>query len=178
MPKALKPALILIIGAFLFYLYFIDSTKETAEKHGPQVLQSETEERVLNAAQTLPHKGVLQESMGFVYLHVDDRYIEGLFPLIQNRKYFKPPYFRQPDGVGAHISVFYTNETERIGRINEIGQEYSFKITDLTYVPPRYRDYIVIEVSSPELEQLRQKYGLSPLLKGHQFHITIAKKRW
>jgi hypothetical protein len=175
MPKAVKPVLFLILGAFLIFLYYIDSTKETAFMHGRHALHTEIQERVLSAAQKLPHKGVLQESMGFVYLHVDDRYIEDLFPLLNNRRYFKPPYFRQPDGVGAHISVFYTNETERLGRIQEIGQEFSFEITDLAYVPPRYRDYIVIEVSAPELEQLRQKYGFSPLLKGHQFHITIAK---
>ena len=60
---------------------------------------------------------------------------------------------------------------------NEIGQKYSFKISGLTSVPPKTHKYIVLEVISPELEQLRKKYGLSPLLKGHNYHITISKKK-
>jgi hypothetical protein len=31
-----------------------------------------------------------------------------------------------------------------------------------------------LAVSCPELEALREKYGLSPRLKGHDFHITIC----
>lgn len=69
------------------------------------------------------------------------------------------------------------NERNQTGKIKEIGQQYSFKITGLASVPPRTGEYIVLKVESPDLEQLRQKYGLSPLLQGHSFHITIAKKK-
>jgi len=36
--------------------------------------------------------------------------------------------------------------------------------------------YIVLEVESQKLENLRKKYGLNAKLKGHEFHISIAKK--
>jgi len=35
---------------------------------------------------------------------------------------------------------------------------------------------VVLEVESPELEKLREKYGLPPKLLGHDYHITIGKK--
>jgi hypothetical protein len=126
----------------------------------------------------LPQKGVLKENdQGFVYLKVDDGYINQLFPKLSAHNYIKPAYFRRPDSPGAHISVFYVDERGRTGDIKEIGQGFSFKISDLAYVPEKSREYIVIKVKSPELEQLRSKYNLSPLLHGHDFHITIAKKK-
>ncbi|MBA3816360.1 MAG: hypothetical protein H0X29_07545 [Parachlamydiaceae bacterium] len=118
-----------------------------------------------------------EEEGGFVYLKVDDEYIEQLGPMLSDPRYEKPPYFRRSDSPGAHISIFYVNERRQTGTIHEIGQRYNFKIIGLAAVPQKTHEYIVLEVESRELEQLRKKYGLSPLLMGHQFHITIAKKK-
>lgn len=132
---------------------------------------------VLWAERNLPHTGILTEGKdGFVYVKVDDGYIRKLYPLLENRAYTEPPYFRRSNAPGAHISVFYANERAHTGPITEIGQQYSFKIHGLKSVPPKTHEYVVLEVSSPALEELRQKYGLKPLLQNHDFHITIAKK--
>lgn len=130
------------------------------------------------AQKNLPKTGILKENEeGYVYLKVDIGYIDQLFPLLKNPHYVKPPFFRRPDSPGAHISVFYVEETRHIKKIKEIGQKFAFQIASLSAVPPKSREYIVLNVKSPELEKLRKKYGLSPFLKGHEFHITIAKKK-
>ena len=126
----------------------------------------------------LPHSGILKEKKdGFVYVKVDDRYIDSLLPILANDAYTKPPYFRREDSPGAHISVFYVSERGQAGTIKEIGQRYSFRINGLAIIPKKTQEYIVLQIASPELEQLRKKYGLSPLIQGHDFHITIAKKK-
>lgn len=131
------------------------------------------------AIEHLPQSGVLKVARdGFVYLKVDDRYIDELFPLLDKPEYRKPPYFRRPNAPGAHISVIYVDERHKTGWIDEIGHKYSFKITGMGSVPADTQEYIVLEVAAPGLERLREKYGLSPLLKGHQFHITIAKRKY
>jgi hypothetical protein len=133
---------------------------------------------IQRAQNNLPHYGVLTEGNdGYIYLKVDDDYINHLFPILSNREYTKPPYFRRPNSPGAHISVIYVDERQQTGEITEVGQTYSFKIVGLNAVPSKTLKYIVLEVNSPELENLRKKYGLSPLLKNHEFHITIAKKK-
>jgi len=174
MIKRLLPAVILICLLALFYSKnFL--TQEPVTSTQTQVTHNS--ESILQIAQSnLPHSGVLkQDRSGFVYLKVDDHYIDQLFPLLHNREYRKPPYFRRPNAPGAHISVIYSDE--HVYTIAELGQTFSFKILDMAIVPPRTQEFVVIQVESPELEALRTKYGLSPLLKGHPFHITIAKKK-
>lgn len=129
------------------------------------------------AEQHLPQTGVLKEdARGFVYLKVDDGYINKLSQFVIDPRYGKPPYFRRPDSPGAHISVIYREERNRTGPIQEIGQTFPFTLMELAHVPPKTGKYLVLQVYSPELEHLRKKYDLSPLLKGHAFHITIAEK--
>jgi hypothetical protein len=164
---------ILFVCIGLFYLY----ETYTIQTHSSTVIEN-SEEIVHYAQDHLPKSGVLQEGYdGFVYLKVDDNYINQLYPLLHHSNYHKPPYFRRPNAPGAHISVFYTNERHRVGKIDEIGQRFSFTLGDLEIVPPHSREYIVLKVNAPELEKLRQKYGFQPLLQDHDFHITIAKKR-
>ena len=62
--------------------------------------------------------------------------------------------------------------------IQEIGEKFPFTLSNIHFVPDRTKEYIVIQVKAPELEKLREKYGLEPLLQGHEFHITIAKKKF
>lgn len=170
----------------LFGYHLLTTIPSFAEEGGVQNFLNQLfsvvkpEEPIVQWAQdNLSQSGVLKEGRdGFVYLKVDDGYINQLFPMISNPGYVKPAYFRRPDAPGAHISVMYVDERNRTGDIAELGKSYSFKITRLAFVPPRTRKYIVLEIDCPELESLRKKYGLSPLLKGHDFHITIAKKQF
>jgi hypothetical protein len=86
----------------------------------------------------------------------------------------KPPYFRRENAPGAHISVFY--EDERV-KTTEVGKKYRFTLMDIVLVKPSKKvSYIVLQIKAPELEQLRQKYGRSRLLKQNEFHITLARK--
>lgn len=131
------------------------------------------------AKENLPQRGrLMQAPDGYIYLKVDDDYIDQLYPMLSEKGYIKPPYFRRSDSPGAHISVFYTKEREQTGKIKEVGRYYPFTLSFLSFVPEKSHEYIVIVVNAPELEDLRQKYGLSPLLQGNDFHITIAKKKF
>lgn len=116
------------------------------------------------------------KSDGFGYIKVDDDYIHVLFPMLglEEEGFKKPPYFRRSEAPGAHISVFYENEHIIP---EEVGQYFSFELKQIVIVKPsRGTSYAVLQVESPELERLREKYGLSSKRFGHEYHISLAKK--
>lgn len=129
------------------------------------------------ARQTLPTQGKLVvKSDGFVYLKVDDAYIHTLFPMLglAEKGYREPPYFRTHDAPGAHISIFYADE-----QVNpdEEGQVFHFELKDIKIVhPSKTESYAILQVNAPELERLRKKYGFKSKIRGHEYHISIAKK--
>jgi hypothetical protein len=133
--------------------------------------------KAIDFAQTNLEKNgkLMQQADGFAYIKVDDAYIHDLYPLLDLDKDFKePPYFRRPNAPGAHISVFYENENIKV---QEVGESFSFTLRNIEVVKVgKNKTYIVLVVDAPKLEQLRKKYGLTPKLKNHEFHITIAKK--
>lgn len=167
-----------IIVALLVYINSLFFQERGAEENGIQQNILQQNEHIIQWARThLPQTGVLTEAEdGFVYLKVDDDYIKQLFFMIPHLHYEMPPYFRRSDSPGAHITVFYVDERKRKGKIHEIGQTYSFTIKGLMIVPPKTQEYVILEVKSLDLEHLREKYGFPPLIKNHEFHITIAKK--
>jgi len=167
----------LFIGVVAYLSFVLEFPPTTTEKTPVKVF-SNSQSIVAWAKEHLPQTGILEVSDGFVYLKVDDRYIHELFPMLHRDRYEKPPYFRRPTAAGAHISVLYLQDIGSHRSIPELGHKFSFTLMNIVYVPPRYRNYIVLEVKSLELEALREKYGLPPLLKGHEFHITIAKKKY
>lgn len=85
----------------------------------------------------------------------------------------------------AHISVMKSEEIESVGgpnRITERGHDFSYRITNFKTVEPKTWEGVskvwMLEVKSPELEQLRKSYGLTPLPnEDHQFHITVAIRK-
>lgn len=128
------------------------------------------------ALEHLPHEGVLTKNPdGYIYLKVDDDYIYALYPLLDIKKegFREPPYFRRKNSPGAHISIFYAND-----HVNptELGQKFHFIPQRVVRVKNSKAEYVVLEVQAPEIEKLREKYGFPALLKGKEFHITIAKK--
>lgn len=125
----------------------------------------------------LPQYGTLKISRGFVYLDLDDEYIHKLNRFIQKEGFAEPPYF----GfflVGAHISVMSAKETEKNGikKVEECGQVISFIPQTCEIVHPHQLKDIdevyIINVEAPQLERIREKYGLPK----HAFHITIGIK--
>lgn len=133
---------------------------------------------IQHANTDLPHHGILMQSRdGFVYLKVSDAYINELFAHIDDTDYKKPPYFRRPDSPGAHISVLYVQEAKKVGRVPDLGKEFTFQINDVARVFSGKKGYFILKVTSPELEAYRENLGLNPKLQGHDFHITIATKQ-
>lgn len=142
-------------------------------EHQPQVI-----EQVIQFEQ----KGILkQKDNGYLYVDVSNDYIAAALPLIEAPGKLVPPsHYTSKKGIGAHISVMYENELidHEIWEIHELGQEYTFTILELRTVKlnkdGKMKKLWLLAVAAPELEALRTSYGLSPKLKGHDFHITIG----
>ncbi len=92
---------------------------------------------------------------------------------LKEKGYKIPPYFRGERSPGAHISVFYSDEHVHP---NEIGSVFHFEPECIEIVHTQGDTYVVLQVRSKELETLREKYGLRPKLKNHEFHISLAKR--
>lgn len=170
----------LILGISLTLVGITTSSGWTVEASQEQVSLDvkPSWQEILNYAQeNLPMEGQLVvKSDGFGYLKVDDNYIHNLFPMLglEEDGFKKPPYFRTNEAPGAHISVFYVNENIMP---EEVGQYFHFELKQIVIVKPsKDTSYAVLQVESPELEKLREKYGLSPKLFGHDYHISLAKK--
>ncbi len=137
---------------------------------------------VLDYAQkNLNHTGKLKsKSDGYVYLKVDDAYIYKLFPMLELKKegFREVDNSRSKESPGAHISVFYSDEHVKP---QEIGEIFHFDLKQIKVVKTtKNTSFVVLEVDSPELENLRKKYFHSAKLHGHEFHISLGKKivRW
>lgn len=173
--KYLKLIILAIVLAIIALRSLPDGTFKTTKSQ--LEVNPAWQKAVDYAKSNLSLKGqLIKKSDGFIYLKVDDNYIFSLYPMLGLKKegFKKPPYFRNPEAPGAHISVFYENE-----KINpeEIGQYFHFTPKRILIVKPSDGiSYAVLEVESPELEKLREKYGLTPKLQGNDFHISLAKK--
>jgi hypothetical protein len=137
---------------------------------------------VIEEVVQIEQKGTLkQKANGYLYLDVSDDFITLAIPLIDVPGRIVPPsHYTNKKGIGAHISVIYENEiiAKDIWEIEELGQEYTFSVMELRSIKMTNNNKMqklwLIAVDAPELETLRKKYGLRPLLKGHDFHITIG----
>jgi hypothetical protein len=129
------------------------------------------------AQENLPLEGeLLVNSDGFGYIKVPDEYIHTLFPMlgVAEEGFNEPTYFRSSESTGAHISVFYVDENIWP---DEVGQIFKFNLKSIEIVnPSKTVSFAVLVIKSSEIEGLRVKYGLSPKLHGHEFHISLAKK--
>ncbi|GAB4189133.1 MAG: hypothetical protein Tsb0015_09660 [Simkaniaceae bacterium] len=159
--------LIIFLSAFLIKGFSIEKPQKEDE-----ILQ--------HAFFYLPEYGTLQQDKyGFVYVDIDDDYIDDLWPYIETEGFKVPPYFRGRDFHGAHISVVYEPEAKiyNLGAIAEIGKTVYFKIKDCQIVSlpnDNWDSVCLLIVEAPYLSKIRKKYGL-PAMK-HDFHITIGIK--
>jgi len=137
----------------------------------------EIQSLAVELAYDLPAEGTLRvKDNGFVYLDVSNEFIDSISPLLEMQGEFRPrPTSKK--SMGAHISVMY--EKEGVTPM-EIGQTFSFQVKELHSFTVHTRDgskhYWAVAVDSPELENLRENYGLKPKLQGHDFHITLGKR--
>ncbi len=140
---------------------------------------------VLEIAKSLPAVGVLKmKSNGYVYLDISNEYITKIFPNLILDGHLRPTTsFGSEEG--AHITVFMETENYS-GLEQEIGKEFTFEVKELRTVETwkttglynTYKhhtgDRWIIAVESSELEELRMRNGLSPLIDQHDFHISIG----
>ncbi len=128
----------------------------------------------------LPNYGILKRSNGFVYVDLDDEYVHALITFIQQDGFQEPPYFGDAGLVGAHITVMYPEETAKYGikDMKECGEMVFFVPKKCQVVhPPRWKEidevYFIV-VDAPQLDKIREKYGLPK--QEYDFHITIGVK--
>lgn len=144
--------------------------------------QVENQPQVIEAVVQFEQKGILkQKDNGYLYLEVSRDFIAEALPLIDAQGKIVPPrHYTSKKGIGAHISVMYENEQimNEIWEIKELGQEFTFTVMELRTVKlnkdNKMKKLWLLAVAAPELEELRESYGLSSRLKDHDFHITIG----
>lgn len=142
----------------------------------------ENQPAVIERAAEFKQKGILkQKDNGYLYLEVSPEFIRETLPLVEAYGKMVPPrHYTSKKGIGAHISVMYENEQieNEIWEIKELGQEYEFSVMELRTVKlsrdNKIKKLWLLAVAAPELEKLRESYGLPSKLKGHDFHITLA----
>lgn len=144
--------------------------------------QVENQPQVIEQVIQFEQKGILkQKDNGYLYIDVTNDYIASALPLIEAPGKLVPPsHYTSKKGIGAHISVMYENELidHEIWEIHELGQEYTFSVMELRTVKlnkdGQMKKLWLLAVAAPDLEALRESYGLTPKLKGHDFHITLG----
>jgi len=129
--------------------------------------------------------GILKKTKdNFVYLDISNNILNGLYGMLSDKDAEKPPYDNKGfNNVGAHISVIGSNEYDdnNLEEIKELGEEFEFKTGKTYSVEPagwkEMSEVWFMDIDSPALEKLRQKYKLPKLLQGHNFHISFAVKK-
>jgi hypothetical protein len=118
---------------------------------------------------------------GYLYLDVSDEFISKAMAIIEvSGKLIPTRHYTEKNGIGAHISVIYGNEQPvcDCADIIEVGQPYVFAVRALRSLKLKRDNFKtklwMIDVEAPELSLIREKYGLEPLFKGHNFHITLG----
>ena len=139
--------------------------------------QVEPQPQVVEMALSLENCGELkQKDNGYLYVDVSDKFIAEILPLLECPGRIAPPsHYTSKKGIGAHVSVMYENEriTNDLWEIAELGETYAFDVTELRSLKVANRDghmkkLWLIALDAPQLEQLRESYGLAPKLKGYQ----------
>lgn len=115
-----------------------------------------------------------QTEKGFVYVKVSDEFIYSLQEMIIPEGFSPPPYFGEKL-VGAHITVIKADEA-LTDKIEELGEKIFFEVIECQIVYPHHFDGVdaayILTIESPELDAIREKYGLRKPI--YPFHITIG----
>ncbi len=155
----------------LLFLSFLLISATPTIINDPEILQF--------AKQSMPHQGPLKKTEdGFVYVKVPNEYIVKALNYLKECSVEAPAYFGQ-GRVGAHITVIETEESKgKRFKLPPLGTMIPFEIVnfssvDVTNENGSKRIYM-FTVNAPELEKIRMNNGLSPKLRGNEFHITVA----
>lgn len=152
---------------------------EIGQAHGE--LQKAAAEPV--NAPALAGRLILSRS-GWALLEVPNGLVRGLFATLQ-----APGAALPYDAEGllrAHISVMHKDEVAALGgpaKLTERGQLFHYQLGPVRTVRPAswrgVSQVWFVTVRSPELQQLRKTYGLTPLPHNGEFdfHITFAVRK-
>ena len=144
--------------------------------------------RVLRHAKQLPSQGTLSFQHDYVYLKVNDQYINSLYPSlltdVKNNTCMRKP----GNSVGAHITLVESGrlkhkDWEKLRSLN--GRDFDFQITNINKVKFSHfrgdrhytKVYYFLTLKSPELEKTLKHRGVAKYLTKEPLHITIAKSR-
>lgn len=136
-------------------------------------------EPLLEKAKKLPNSGIIQQQGTYAFLKIDDAFIHDLYELLIHDGMMQKPDYFSPEKLfaGAHITIAYQEENKTLS-CDDINIHHQFSIQNLSHVRLGPKEYFVLMVSAPSLEQLREKYGLprKPYYKNIpiDFHITIS----
>lgn len=127
--------------------------------------------------------GILYLSQtGWLLLSVPNMFVRGAFDAIHEKAIELP--LDENGRLNAHISVMSPDEVEEAGgadAITERGHQFSYSLGPLREVSPHdwrgVSKVWYITVDSPELRDLRRSYGLPPLRRGFDHHITVAIRK-
>ncbi len=158
---------------YSFILLFLSANVLSAKED----YRIEDQPMALEEALSIPASGTLkQKDNGFIYLDLDNAFIDAVVPQLDMPGELRPRP-TATKSMGAHISVFH--EKEGVQPV-ELGQSFHFDIKDIRSFTLHTRDGLkklwVISTDSPELEELRESYGLGPKLKGYDYHISLGKQ--
>ena len=138
---------------------------------------------VLELVSGLPRVGyITRNPTGYVYLDLDDAWIDNLGSVMEKFGYETPPYFYGAQGVGAHVTIL---PADPYGKKHpdtdvEVGRKITFKISNAGPQYPRYGEYgteaiYMIMIESPDLDQVLQSFNepdYKPAYGG--FHIVVG----
>lgn len=120
---------------------------------------------------------------GWIMLNVPNALVRGFFAAMDEPGVELPT---RDDRLNAHISVMRPEDVKRIGgveKVTERGKRFRYRPVDFVSVVPVGWDDVsrvwFLVVKSPELQELRRTYGLTPLPNDNkfEFHITVAVRR-
>jgi ADP-ribose pyrophosphatase YjhB (NUDIX family) len=120
---------------------------------------------------------------GWLMLSVPNALVRGVYDALVAPGAELPTHERS-EVLNAHITVMTGDEVSKIGadKINERGHNFHYTLGALKEIPLNKPGNLskvwAIQISSPQLAEIRKSYGLSPLPnKDEPFHITVACRR-
>jgi hypothetical protein len=126
---------------------------------------------------------------GWGLLKIPNALVRGIFDALHDPGAILPPDNADlPQSkwkLNAHISVLRPEEIESIGgpeTVKDFGHHFHYQLGQIKRVNPKgwesMKEVYFIEIDSPELEEMREKYGLSrlPNKNKFKFHVTVAVK--
>lgn len=114
----------------------------------------------------LNNTGTIEQTENGVYLQLSEEYLRKLTKML--------PDYILPNN--AKICIITKNESKKLAHLAESGKKIKFKPLGFFKVVNDEKEYFMLAVDSPELSEIRQKYGLGASLNDEAFNLTLGIK--